>query len=99
MQIIVQAKRMQKEAKGNESMVKERVIGAKAEKDSMAKERAIGGKGGKGFGGKSAAVKGNGKGKGGKKGGKGAHEFSYGNEWDWWGQQSQWPGGDWNGFN
>ena len=49
MQIIAQAKREQKEAKGKESMAKERVIGAKEEQDSMAKERVIGAKEGKEF--------------------------------------------------
>ena len=44
MQMIVQAKRVQKEAKGKDSMAKERVIGAKEEKESMAKERVIGAK-------------------------------------------------------
>ena len=44
MQMIVQAKRVQMEAKGKESMVKERVIGAKEEKESTAKERVIGAK-------------------------------------------------------
>ena len=42
-------------------------------------------------------IKGKGKGKGGKKGGMGAHEFPYGNEWGWWSQQQQCP--DWQGFN
>ena len=42
MQMIVQARRVQKEAKGKESMAKERVIGAKEEKESMAEERVIG---------------------------------------------------------
>ena len=42
--MIVQAKRVQNEAKGKDSMVEERVIGAKEEKESMAKEKVIGAK-------------------------------------------------------